>query len=148
MFKKLLSSSEFIVIAVSLLLTAITSSIIGIGGLFIAGNFTGVFFISFGVQVIAFFIINTFLQRRDDIINAKIVSEQLNALAKYSVQLPCAYCAKPNITGVILDQENKLNCEYCKQVSGVKMQFFTAQITTPLSNIVIRDVSQDQESIN
>jgi len=148
MFKRLLSSSEFIVIVVSLLLTATTSSIIGLGGLFIVGNFTGVFFVSFGVQIIAFFILNTLLQRRDDIINAKIVNDQLNTLAKYSIQLPCAYCAKPNITGVILDQENKLNCEYCKQVSSVKMQFFTAQITTPLTNIVMRDISQDQESIN
>lgn len=145
-FKKLLSSSEFIVISLSLLLTIFISSLAGLGGYLIIKNFLGVFIISFCIQFVGFIILNTILQRKDDIANTKIINEHLNTLAKYSVTLPCAYCTKTSQAPVILNQENKLNCEYCNQVSGIKMQFFTTQITTPLQSITLPVLPQNEDA--
>jgi len=144
-FKKLLSSSEFVVISLSLLITVFISSLFGIGGYLLVKSFLSFFLISFGIQFVGFIILNTILQRKDDIANTKIINEHLDTLAKYSVTLPCAYCTKTSQAPVILNQENKLNCEYCNQVSGIKMQFFTTQITTPLQSITVSELPQSDD---
>jgi len=134
---KQLNKPIFLIVGLSLLFTAIVSGVVGLGGYLISGNFLGWFILAFGIQFIIFAVINTFLQRKDTIEGAKIVNEQLEALSKFTIQLACAYCKQPNATPITLNQENRFQCGSCNQVNAIKMQFFAAQITTPLNKIVL-----------
>ena len=80
---------EIIVTVISIIFTLIVSGIIGFGGLLLLNNFLGTFFIALGSQFVLFFILNTFLQKKDDIEATKIVTEQLNALSIYIIKLSC-----------------------------------------------------------
>ena len=132
-----LNKPEIIIISLSVLFTAAVSAVVGAGGLLITGNFWGFFIIAFGIQFIVFAIINTLLQRKDLIEGTKVVNQQLEALSKFTVRLACAYCKQPNDTPVVLNQENRYKCGSCNQVNGIKMQFFSTQVTTPLNKILL-----------
>jgi hypothetical protein len=134
---KQLNTPAVIVVILSLFFTALVSSVVGVGGYLIAGNFIGWFTLAFGIQFIIFAVINTFLQRKDTIEGAKIINEQLEALSKFTIQLSCAYCKQSNVTPITLDQENRFQCDSCNQINAVKMQFLAAQITTPLNKIIM-----------
>jgi len=66
-------------------------------------------------------------------------------MSKYTIQVQCAYCKQNNITPIVLNKENKFACESCKQVNGIKMQFFTTQITTMIEKMEIHPL-QDMVS--
>jgi len=134
---KQLNSPALIIVSLSLLFTAVVAAVVGLGGYLLIGSFWGFFALAFGVQFIAFAIVNTYLQRKDTIEGAKIVNEQLEALSKFTIQLACAYCKQPNMTPVTLNQENRFQCGSCNQVNAIKMQFFAAQVTTPLQKVVL-----------
>ena len=135
--KAFVKRPEIIVTAVSTVFTLIVSSIVGFGGLLLFNNFLGTFFITLGGQFVLFFILNTFLQKKDDAEATKLATEQLNALSKYVVMLTCSYCSKSNPVPIILNQENRFKCESCQQTNGVKMQFHSTQITIPLEKVVL-----------
>ncbi len=135
--KQYLKRPEVLVIGLSLLFTSIVSIVVGVGGVLVTGNFWGYFALAFGVQFILFAIVNTFLQRKDAIEVNKILTDQLNALSKFTIKLNCAYCKTGNTFGITLNEENRFKCESCNQVNGVKMQFFATQITTPLNKVLI-----------
>lgn len=140
MLKKLktfITRPESLVVLLSLGFTTLVSLVVGAGGLLITGKFWGFFIIAFGIQFIVFAVINTFLQRKDTIESAKILNEQLDALAKFTVRLSCAYCQTQNVTPIQLNQENRFKCASCNQVNSIKMQFIAAQITTPLESITV-----------
>lgn len=134
---KQLNTPIFITIGLSLLFTVVVSGVVGVGGFLLSGNFWGWFILAFGVQFVAFAIINTLLQRKDTIEGAKIVNEQLEALSKFTIQLVCAYCKQKNAVPITLNQENRFQCGSCNQINAVKMQFFAAQITTPLNKVLL-----------
>lgn len=134
---KRLNSPAVIIVFLSLIFTTVVSSVVGIGGYLISGTFWGWFILTFGVQFVIFAVINTYLQRKDTIEGAKVLNEQLEALSKFSIQLACAYCKQTNVTPITLNQENRFKCGSCNQVNAVKMQFFAAQITTPLTKVVL-----------
>jgi hypothetical protein len=134
---KLPNNPVLIIVGLSLLFTGVVSGVVGLGGHLIGGSFWGWFILAFGIQFIAFAVINTVLQRKDTIEGAKIVNEQLEALSKFTVQLTCAYCKQPNAVPITLNQENRFKCGSCNQVNAVKMQFLAAQITTPLQKVVM-----------
>jgi hypothetical protein len=134
---KQLNSPILIIVGLSLLFTGVVSGVVGLGGYLLGGNFWGWFTLAFGVQFVAFAVINTILQRKDTIEGAKIVNEQLEALSKFTVQLTCAYCKQPNAVPITLNQENRFKCGSCNQINAVKMQFIAAQITTPLQKVVM-----------
>jgi hypothetical protein len=134
---KLLNSPVLVIVGLSLLFTGVVSGVVGLGGYLLGSNFWGWFILAFGIQFIAFAIINTVLQRKDTIEGAKVLNEQLEALSKFTIQLTCAYCKQPNAVPIILNQENRFKCESCNQINAVKMQFFAAQITTPLNKVVM-----------
>jgi transposase-like protein len=92
---------------------------------------------TFGIQFILFAVVNTYLQRKDILEGAKVLNEQLEALSKFTVQLSCAYCKQSNATPITLNQENRFQCGSCNQINAVKMQFFAAQITTPLQKVLM-----------
>jgi hypothetical protein len=143
--KIFLKKPEFLIVGFSLLITSLVSVIVGLGGYFIAGSFLGWFVVAFGIQFILFAIINTFLQRKDQLDVNKVLNEQLEALSKISVQLACSYCKTSNIIPITLNQENRFQCQSCNQVNGIKMQFFSTQLTTPLNKVLIP--TGDNESI-
>jgi hypothetical protein len=134
---KLPNNPVLVIVGLSLLFTGVVSGVVGLGGYLIGGSFWGWFILAFGIQFIAFAVINTILQRKDTIEGAKIVNEQLEALSKFTVQLTCAYCKQPNAIPITLNQENRFKCGSCNQVNAVKMQFYAAQITTPLQKVVM-----------
>ena len=134
---KQLNKPIFAIVGLSLLFTGIVSGVVGIGGLLLGGNFWGWFILAFGIQFIAFAIVNTYLQRKDTIEGAKVLNEQLEALSKFTIQLTCAYCKQTNAVPITLNQENRFQCGSCNQVNAIKMQFFAAQITTPLQKVVM-----------
>jgi len=134
---QLLKRPEFLILIYSIGITILVSTIVGAGGYFLFGSFWGTFVIAFGVQFILFAVINTLLQRKDQIEINKILTEQLDALSKFTIRLNCAYCKTPNTLPITLNQENRFQCESCNQVNSVKMQFFAAQITTPLNKVLI-----------
>lgn len=149
MFKKIkqyLGTPEIAVIGLSILITVIISCVLGTAGYLFLRNFWGTFLLSLGVQFVVFFIVNTFLQRKDELETAKIVNDQLETLSKYIVRLTCSYCSKPNNVPIILNRENRFKCEFCQQTNGVKMQFFSTQITTPLEKITLSSEDISTES--
>lgn len=134
---KQLNTPALIIIALSLGFTTIVSVVVGLGGYLISGTFWGWFVLTFGVQFVLFAVINTFLQRKDTLEGAKVLNEQLEALSKFTIQLTCAYCKQANAVPITLNQENRFQCGSCNQINAVKMQFFAAQITTPLQKVVM-----------
>jgi hypothetical protein len=132
-----LKRPEILVLAYSLGITILVSFIVGAGGYFLFGSFWGTFVITFGIQFILFAVINTFLQRKDQIEVNKLLTQQLDALSKFTIKLTCAYCKQPNAVPITLNEENRFQCGSCNQVNAVKMQFFAAQITTPLNKVVM-----------
>jgi hypothetical protein len=134
---QLLKRPELLILAYSLGITILVSAVVGAGGYFLFGSFWGTFVIAFGIQFILFAVINTFLQRKDQIEINKILTEQLNAISKFTIRLNCAYCKTPNTFPITLNEENRFKCESCNQVNAVKMQFFAAQITTPLNKVIM-----------
>lgn len=134
---KQLNNPATLIIGLSLAFTALVSSVVGLGGYLLIGSFWGFFALAFGVQFVIFAVINTYLQRKDTLEGAKVLNEQLEALSKFTVQLGCAYCKQANAVPITLNQENRFQCGSCNQVNAVKMQFFAAQVTTPLQKVVL-----------
>lgn len=134
---KQLNNPAVLIVVLSLLFTGVVSAVVGIGGYLLTGTFWGFFALAFGIQFVLFAVINTYLQRKDTIEGAKVLNEQLEALSKFTVQLACAYCKQSNAVPITLNQENRFQCGSCNQVNAVKMQFFAAQITTPLNKVVL-----------
>lgn len=137
MLKNILNKPEILVIGISLLFSSLVSSVFGLAGWLILGKFWGFFLISLVLQFVIFAIVNTFLRRKDLIETTKLINEQLEATSKHLINLTCAYCQITNTIPIVLNEENRFKCESCKQVNGIKMQFFATQITTPLKKVMI-----------
>jgi transposase-like protein len=135
--KEYISKPEVLVLLISLGFTALISTAVGTGGYLITGKFWGYFIISLCIQFIIFAIVNTFLLRKDTIEGANIVNKQLEELSKFAVRLTCSYCQQSNNVPILLNQENRFKCDSCNQINGVKMQFFSTQITTPLAKVLL-----------
>lgn len=134
---KQLNNPAVLIVGLSLAFTALVSGVVGLGGYLLIGSFWGFFALAFGVQFVIFAVINTYLQRKDTLEGAKVLNEQLEALSKFTIQLTCAYCKQANAVPITLNQENRFQCGSCNQVNAVKMQFFAAQVTTPLQKVVL-----------
>ena len=134
---KQLNNPAVLIVSLSLAFTAVVSAVVGLGGYLLVGTFWGFFALAFGVQFVLFAVINTYLQRKDTLEGAKVLNEQLEALSKFVIQLACAYCKQANSVPITLNQENRFKCGSCNQVNAVKMQFFAAQVTTPLNKVVL-----------
>lgn len=132
-FKKV----ETIVVLLSICLTLFISSVVGLGAYLLIGKFLGPFVIAFAVQVILFAIVNTRQLKNDEFKAAKLYNERLQTLSKFVVRLSCAYCKVSNSVPIHLNNENRFKCEGCNQVNGIKMQFITTQVTTPLDKMVL-----------
>jgi hypothetical protein len=134
--KEFFTRPESLVILISLGFTALVSVLVGMGGYMISGKFLGYFIIAFCAQLIIFAIVNTFLLRKDTVETLELLNKQMEQISKFTVRLTCSYCSQQNVVPIVLNQENRYKCDSCNQVNGVKMQFFSTQITTPLTKIL------------
>jgi len=132
--KTLFNKPETIILCLSIGMTLFVSSIISLGIYLFKGIFWTPFFISIGLQFGIFIIVNSIQSSRDYVTYTKLQTEALDVMSKYTIQVQCAYCKQNNVTPIVLNKENKFACEGCKQVNGIKMQFFTTQITTMIGN--------------
>jgi hypothetical protein len=134
--KEIFTRPETLVLLISLGFTALVSILVGTGGYMLSGKFWGYFVIAFCAQVIIFAIVNTFLLRKDAVETLEILNKQMEQISKFTVRLTCSYCSQQNVVPIILNQENRFKCDSCNQINGVKMQFFSTQITTPLTKLL------------
>jgi hypothetical protein len=139
----MLKKPVFVIIGISLLLTVLVSILFGLASALMFKTFWGGFVGGVALQVIVFAIHNSNLLKKDQFESIKLANEQLDALSKFTLKLACAYCKTSAIVPIKLNEENRFTCEYCKQVSGVKMQFVTTQVTTPLEKVVMPVGSED-----
>jgi hypothetical protein len=130
-----MNKTSFIVLLVSLTLTSLVSTLFGFAGQTIIGTFWGWFWVSLLLQFIGFVAYNSYLIQKDDIAMQKAEVETLEQLAKFSIQINCAYCNQSNVTPIQLNKRNTFKCESCNQVNGVSMQFMATTITTPIQSV-------------
>jgi len=133
--KAVLYRPEVRVVGLSLLTTTLVSTILGTSWYLFTKHFWSGFLAGYCIQFIVFAVVNTFLARKDTIVSAELFNRQLEALSKFTINLSCAYCKQAATVPIRLDQENRFKCDHCNQVSGVKMQFVSTQVTTPLERI-------------
>lgn len=125
------------VLALSIAITTLVSTLFGFAGCTIVGTFWGWFWVSMLFQVIGFAVVNSFLVQKDSIAQQQAETEVLEKLSKFTIKLTCAYCQQPNITPIQLNQRNTFKCESCNQVNGVSMQFMATTITSPIESVKI-----------
>lgn len=135
--KQFLTKQETVIVLISLVITSLISSVVGLGTFFWISTFWGGFFTAFAIQIVAFAIVNSFLIRKDQIKYVELINQQIEAASKYAIQISCAYCKQPNTAPIVLNQENRFKCEYCGQISSIKMQFLSTQVTIPLEKVVL-----------
>jgi len=129
--------AEYIIIGISLALTVLISTLIGLAGYNIHGPFWSWFSISFLVQVIIFVGWNSYLIQKDYYKQQQIDVQALEQLSKFTVKLSCAYCKHNNNVPIQLNQRNTFKCDNCKQSNSVHMQFTAATLTTPIESVKI-----------
>ena len=126
----------------SLALTSIVSSLISLGLMPWTKDFKSVFFIATALQFIIFFIVNSFLQRRE-VKETLILQKEQEAYErelesrdiKIRTSLMCAYCKTPDNIIVNLSKSENYTCEYCKQENRIKVQIIPTQVVKPVQNI-------------
>jgi hypothetical protein len=134
--KAIYNRPELRIISISLVITTCVSTVLGASWYLFSKHFWSGFLAGYCIQFIIFAIVNTFLARKDNIISAELYNKQLEALAKFTISLSCAYCKQQAVVPIRLDQENRFKCDHCGQVNGVKMQFISTQVTTPLERVM------------
>lgn len=131
------------ILAASITLTSIISTLFGFAGKTIVGTFWGWFWISLLIQFIGFIAYNSYLIQKDNIAIQQAEVEALEQFSKFSVKLSCAYCQFNSVIPIQLNQRNTFKCEGCSQVNGVSMQFMATTLTTPVTSIALPTNSKD-----
>ena len=124
-----------IVVITSIVFMLIISAIGSLPVLFLGfnlANYLSVFAILIAVQLFIGGIWNYFIDKTVRLEMEKV--DAANNLA-YSVQhlkMDCAYCGTQNYVKILVGQENKFECEACKQKNSVVLSITTARITEPI----------------
>ena len=143
MFKKiknLITRPELSILLLSCGITFFVAFLISLGVFLFKGYFWSPFFIITGLQFLFFIVTNTILQNRDANKLAELEIQALEKLSKFTIGIQCAYCKQTNNVPITLNQENRFPCTECNQINGIKMQFFTTQITTPIEKNPIEGI--------
>lgn len=146
--KNFIKKPETVVLVLSVCFTLLVSGVVGLCTYFILDNFVAPFVLATILQLVVFAVVNTRQIKKDEVELAKIYNERLQVLSRLTVRLSCAYCKVPAQVPVQLNTENRFKCESCNQINGIKMQFFTTQITTPLDKIVLPIDEETTTEIN
>lgn len=128
---------ELTVLGISLILTSAISTLLGFAGSAIIGTFWAWFWIGCLVQLLVFVGINSFLIQKDNAFQQQNTLLELEALAKFAVNLSCGYCQQNNVVPIQLNQRNTFKCESCNQTNSVSMQFTAIPVTTPIESVKI-----------
>ena len=132
-----MNKTTLLVLAISLSITTVISTLFGFAGSAIIGTFWAWFWVSLLIQVIGFAVVNSFLIQRDNALAQVAEIEALDRYTKFTVKLNCAYCQQPNTTPIQLDIKNTFKCESCNQINGVSMQFLATTLTSPIESVKI-----------
>jgi hypothetical protein len=97
------------------------------------------FAITTAVQIIIFYIINTFR----DVSLEKIKNNRIAELSKQGILLKCP-CSKQmeEFIPIVLNENNNYDCQFCNKPVSVKIEATTLATTVPVD----LDVSQDKLS--
>lgn len=128
---------NLIILAASVSLTSVISTLFGFAGRTIVGTFWGWFWVSLLIQFIGFMAYNSYLIQKDNLALQKAEINALEQFSKFSVRLTCAYCEQATAVPIQLNQRNTFKCEGCNQVNGVSMQFMATTLTTPINSVKI-----------
>lgn len=126
---------EILILAISIGLTVLLSTLFGLAGSAIVGTFWGWFWISILTLFVGFAVVNSYLLRKDAQISEAIELEALREISKITIRLACAYCQQLNDTQITVNQRNTFKCESCNQVNGVSMQFLATTLTSPIESV-------------
>ena len=146
--KRFFDKPEIKILLLSISITLFVSFCISLGIYLLKGIFWTPFCITIGMQVFIFVIFNSFQSSKDAVIYEKLQNEALDTMSKFTIQVQCAYCKQSNITPIVLNKENKFACEGCKQVNGIKMQFFTTQLTTMIEKMEVHPLQDMVSKLN
>jgi hypothetical protein len=130
-----MKKTELIILAISLGITGVISTLFGFAGSALVGSFWSWFWITSLIQVVLFLVVNSFLLQKDKFASEQLGVQALEELSKFTVKLTCAYCQQSNTTPIQLNQRNTFKCEGCNQINGVAMQFTATPLTTPVQSI-------------
>jgi len=125
----------------SVLLTSIGSGLLAFGLYYWVQNFWGVFFTATAIQIIVFYMFNTYLQYRTDRQSEQLLNDLESRKLKFTTKLACAYCKTSDDVIVDLNDVNTHTCEYCKQVNGIKVQVIATQTIKPVTNVAAKIVN-------
>ena len=126
---------EIITIAISLLITAIFSCLVGFAGASLYGPFWSWFTLSFLIQVVVFVVWNSYLIQKDNQLAARAEFETMKTNPTIGARLTCAYCNQSNDVQVQLNKKNTFKCVSCNQVSGIVIQLTSTTLTTPMDSV-------------
>lgn len=113
-------------------ITALTSSVAGLGGWLLNLGFFPVFLLFFVFQYILFFALSTLVV---SYFKEKTKQKELDKLENLSTILNCAYCNHANIMTFLPNDNSKLEftCDECKKQNSVTMNFVVARLTEPVN---------------
>jgi len=135
---------------VSILITFCVSGLLAIIGYFTGGNPIQWFGISFVLQYIIFFIVNTVTKAVAQMHINRLEIQRLNAIDENRVRIKCAVCEEPNDVVVKIGQTNEFRCERCKSLNNVSVAINNFQKTEIAPDSVITEdtVNKLKEKLN
>ena len=128
---------EILILAISIAITCLISTLFGFAGSALIGTFWSWFWIASLIQVLLFVGVNSFLIQKDNALQQQNELLELQTLSKFTIALSCGYCQQSNTVPIQLNQRNTFKCESCNQTNSVTMQFTAVPLTTPIESVKI-----------
>jgi Zn finger protein HypA/HybF involved in hydrogenase expression len=116
------------VVFISLSITSLISSFLGLGFYLLSLGFWKGFILAFAIQTVGYALYSKIKDKQTLIEFQKI---ELAKKTKQIIQLTCSHCKKPVIVPISLNEENRFVCPECKESNLVIIQYTVAQVTTP-----------------
>lgn len=129
----------------SILTVSFVSTLCGFAAQLCDKPFWSAFLLSAAIQLIVGYILATYTYSN---YKKTVYLAELDKLEKLSTILNCAYCNEPTVITFLPDQVPDLNCEKCKNVSSVKLQFAVTRTTTiaPTSSTISAALKEPQKN--
>lgn len=118
----------FFVVSLSLLITSVISSILGVSFYLLNWGFWKGFILAFAIQTVGYALYSKIKDKQ-----TLIEFQKIELLKKNNqiIQLTCSHCKKPVIVPIALNEENRFKCPNCNEDNLVIIQYTVAQVSTP-----------------
>lgn len=116
----------------SIAVTAGISCIIGAIALYTGYSFAFWFTLSFFVQFLSFYLLNTYLEYKARKDTRALLIAEAQALAQNTMKVECASCKKESEVIVKTNIENRYICGHCNAKNSIYIFAETAVVTEPL----------------